>query len=304
MREIEIQAIEGFAIGNAQNETAQTGVTVILCENGASAGVDISGGGPASRETPLLSNYAAHNRIHAVVLSGGSAFGLAAGQGVMRYLEEHGIGYDTGYARVPLVVQSCLYDLGTGSASVRPDESMGYAACVDAARNEPQRGAVGAGMGATVGKIFGMERSSRSGLGIAAVQLGELKMGAVVALNALGDVFDFETGEKLAGLMNENGTGFASSEEALYTLQAPTDLFTGNTTIGCLLTNADFDRAQMNRLAAMARAGYARSINPVATLADGDSIYAMSCGSVSADLNVAGTLAARVIAMAVRDAVR
>ncbi len=301
--ETDISSIEGFRIGNAQDAAARTGVTVMICEGGASAGVDISGGGPASRETPLLSSNAAHNRIHAAVLSGGSAFGLSAADGVMRYLEERGIGYDTGFAKVPLVVQSSLYDLGTGSAAIRPDADMGYAACLDSERDELKGGALGAGTGATVGKVFGMERASRSGLGIAALKLGELKMGAVVAVNALGDIFDFETGEKLAGLKNESGNGFASCEEGLYELLQPRDLFTGNTTIGCILTNAEFGRAEMNRLAAMARNGYARAINPVGTLADGDSIYAMSFGRVKADLNVAGTLAARVMAMAIKNAV-
>ncbi|MDO5111607.1 MAG: P1 family peptidase [Clostridia bacterium] len=298
-----IEEIAGFQIGSAQDRAAMTGVTVILCKDGAQGGVDISGGGPASRETPLLGNYAAHNPVHAVVLSGGSAFGLAAADGVMRYLEEHGIGYDTGFAKVPLVVQSSLFDLGMGSAALRPDADMGYSACADAQKNAPVSGSVGAGTGASVGKIYGMERASKSGLGVYALRLGALEMGAVVAVNALGDVFDFETGEKLAGLRNEDGS-LGDSEAALYRLCVPTDLFTGNTTIGCLLTNAAFDRAQMNRLAAMARCGYARAINPVGTLADGDSIYALTTGIVQADLNVAGTLAARVLAAAIREAVR
>ncbi len=297
-----LAAIEGFKTGNAQDYVAMTGVTVVLCEAGAQGGVDISGGGPASRETPLLGNYSAHQPIHAVVLSGGSAFGLSAAEGVMRYLEERGMGYDTGFARVPLVVQSCLFDLCMGSASIRPDAAMGYAACVNAQQNAPRSGSVGAGTGASVGKLCGMARASKCGLGVYALRLGALEMGAVVAVNALGDIFDFETGTQLAGLKNESGTGFASSEAALYRLSAPTDLFTGNTTVGCIVTNARFDRAQMNRLAAMARCGYARAICPVGTLADGDSIYALCSGSVEADLNVAGTLAARVMAAAIREA--
>ncbi len=299
---IDIREISGFRIGSAQDRTAMTGVTAILCDGGAQAGVDISGGGPASRETPLLSCLSAKNAIHACVLSGGSAFGLAASDGVMRYLEERGVGYDTGYARVPLVVQSCLYDLGIGRADVRPDAAMGYAACVDAEANHPASGSVGAGCGATVGKLHGMQYASSSGLGVYAMQLGELKLGAVVAVNALGDIFDFDTGARLTGLRAVNGDD-ANSENALYELAAPTDLFTGNTTLGCIITNGDFDRAQLNKLASMARAGYARAICPVGTLADGDSIYALARGDVKADINVAGTLAARVIAAAIREAV-
>ena len=295
--------ITGFKTGSAQDYTAMTGVTVILCEAGAQGGVDISGGGPASRETTLLSNYSAHHPIHAVVLSGGSAFGLAASNGVARYLEERGVGYDTGFSKVPLVAQSCLFDLCVGSASIRPDADMGYTACVNAEQNTPCSGSVGAGTGATVGKLCGMSRASKSGLGIYAMRLGALEMGAIVAVNALGDIFDFESGQKLAGLKSESGAGFGDSELELYKLQAPTDLFTGNTTIGCLITNARFDRAQMNRLAARARCGDARAICPVGTLADGDSIYALTSGKVEADLNVAGTLAARVIAAAIREAV-
>lgn len=302
MREISFDSMEGFMIGNAQDDSARTGVTVILCREGAQGGVCISGGGPASRETPLLHPMSADNLIHGVVLSGGSAFGLAASDGVMRYLEERQVGYPTGFANVPLVVQSCIYDLGVGRSDVRPDSKMGYAACIDSEKNTARWGKVGAGCGATVGKLKGMEFCSSSGLGGYAVQLGELKVGAVVAVNALGDVFDHRNGRKIAGLRKEDGT-FGDSLEELYQLGQPADLFTGNTTIGAIMTNGAFDRAQMNKIAAMATQAYARCIAPVATTADGDSCYALSCGHVQADLNVAGTLAAQVMAEAIRRAV-
>lgn len=304
IREIPITELEGLRIGNAQDKIAMTGVTVLLFDKGAKVGADISGGGPASRETPLTSPLTADNPINAIVLSGGSAFGLAAGDGVMRYLEERSIGYETGFAKVPLVCQSCIYDLGSGRADIRPDAEMGYAACVDAEKNEPVCGSVGGGMGATVGKLCGMGRSSKSGLGFHAVAIGELQMAAVVIVNAVGDIFNPRTGEKLAGLRTEDGRGFADSCQELYKLSQRRDLFVNNTTIGAIVTNGSFSKAEMNKIASMARNAYARCINPVGTMADGDTIYAASIGKQAADLNMAGTLAAEVMAEAIMKAVQ
>ena len=306
-KEFPIEKMEGFRIGNAQNEEAGTGVTVVLFDKdkGARAGVDVSGGGPASRETPLASPLTADNPVNAIVLSGGSAYGLAASDGVMHWLEEHGFGFDTGYARVPLVCQSCIYDLGYGSATVRPDSAMGYAACEKAlAGGNPSCGSVGAGTGATVGKICGMERAMKSGLGMYAVELGELRMAAVVVVNALGDIFNPSTGKKIAGLLTADGTSFGDSCEELWKMGRRENLFTGNTTIGAVFTNGKFNKAQMNKIASMTRNAYARCINPVGTMADGDSIYAASAGDVEADLNVAGTLAAYVMERAIVAAIR
>ena len=302
--EIPIREVEGLRIGNAQNEEARTGVTVLLFENGARVGVDVSGGGPASRETHLADPTTADNPVNAIVLSGGSAYGLAAGDGVMQYLEEHGIGYNTGFALVPLVCQSCIYDLGIGRADVRPDRKMGYAACCDAENPNPRSGKVGAGCGATVGKLCGGERCSDAGLGVYAVKLGDLVMAAVVAVNALGDVSNPNTGEKLAGLRTEDGSGFADSRSELYKISKRTDMFTGNTTIGAVITNGRFSKAEMSKIASMTRNAYARCINPVGTMADGDTIYAASIGNVEADINVAGTLAAEVMEQAIMNAVR
>ncbi len=303
-REISIREVDGLRIGNAQNEEARTGVTVLLFDNGARVGVDVSGGGPASRETTLADPTTADVPVNAVVLSGGSAYGLAAADGVMHYLEEHGIGYDTGFALVPLVCQSCIYDLGVGRSDIRPDRQMGYDACCDAEHPNPYSGRVGAGCGATVGKLCGAERCSDAGLGVYAVQLGDLVMAAVVAVNALGDVSDPNTGEKLAGLRAESGTGFADSRQELYRISKRTDLFTGNTTIGAIITNGRFSKAEMNKIASMTRNAYARCITPVGTLADGDTIYAASIGTVEADVNVAGTLAAEVMEHAIVRAVQ
>lgn len=304
VKEIRIREIKGFRIGNAQNEEAKTGVTVLLFDNGAKVGMDVSGGGPASRESCLTDPCAADNPVNAIMLSGGSAYGLAAADGIMRYLEEHDVGYDTGFAKVPLVCGSCLYDLGTGSADIRPDSRMGYEACVDAENNAPLSGSLGAGCGATVGKIRGMEYASDSGLGIYAVRCGELEVAAVVAVNALGDVYDPETGERLAGLKSEDGRQLLDSREVLYKINSRTDMFTGNTTIGAVVTNGAFSKAEMGKIASMTRNAYARCINPVGTMADGDTIYAASVGNVEADINVAGTLAAEVMGKAIVNAVR
>lgn len=306
IREIAITDMPEVSIGNVQSDEAKTGVTVLLFDKkGAVVGVDISGGGPASRETPLTSPVTADNPINAIVLSGGSAYGLAAADGVMCCLEDHGIGFETGYARVPLVCQSCIYDLGYGSATVRPDSAMGYAACEKAlAGGNPSCGSVGAGTGATVGKICGMERAMKSGLGMYAVELGELRMAAVVVVNALGDIFDPSTGKKIAGLLTADGTSFGDSCEELWKMGRRENLFTGNTTIGAVFTNGKFNKAQMNKIASMTRNAYARCINPVGTMADGDSIYAASAGDVEADLNVAGTLAAYVMERAIVAAIR
>lgn len=304
LKEIPLEAISEMKIGCAQNDEAKTGVTVLLFEKGAVVGCDISGGGPASRETPLTLPVTADNPIHAIVLSGGSAFGLAAGDGVMKYLEEHNIGFNTGYAVVPLVCQSCIYDLGCGRADIRPDAAMGYAACANAGQSEIHSGSIGAGCGATVGKLCGMSRSMKSGLGVYAVSAGPLKMAAVVVVNALGDIYDPSTGRKIAGLLSEDGTGFTDSRTEMYKILQPKNMFTGNTTIGAVITNGSFSKAEMTKIASMARSAYSRCINPVGTMADGDTIYAASCGKVTADINMAGTLAAEVMEKAILNAVR
>lgn len=302
MTRISLTEIEGVRIGNAQDKEAKTGVTVLLFEDGARVGVDISGGGPASRETPLTSPVTADNPIHAIVLSGGSAFGLAASDGVMRYLEEHGIGFDTGYAKVPLVCQSCIYDLGCGRADIRPDAAMGYTACISTEQNYPESGNIGGGTGATVGKLYGMARAMKGGLGIYAVSVGQLKMAAVVVVNALGDIYDIEKGGQLAGLLTEDLQGFADTCQEFYLINKKKELFQSNTTIGAVITNGKFSKTEMTKIASMARNAYARCIRPVGTMADGDTIYAASVGEVEADINMAGTLAAEVLGRAIKEA--
>ena len=304
MKVIELTEIENIKIGHADNQAAATGCTVIICEQGAPTGIDIRGGGPASRETQLLNPLAACDKIHAVLLSGGSAFGLDAAGGVMSYLEDRGIGFDVGVTKVPLVSTSCLFDLQVGDTQARPDVEMGYAACLAAELNEPREGNVGAGTGATVGKYKGVSGMMKSGIGMYAVELGDLKVGALVAVNALGDVKDEVSGAILAGLLNEEQTAFLNTEEMLYKeATQQKNLFTGNTTLGVIITNGAFNKVQMTKIAAMAQNGLAKTICPVHTTADGDSVYAMSVGEVAADINVVGTLAAKVMAKAINRAV-
>lgn len=303
MREIDFCEVGGFRLGHADDQSAATGCTVLLLDDCAPAGVAIRGGGPASRETPLLDPLAAATGIHALLLSGGSAFGLDAAGGVMQYLERKNIGFDVGVTKVPLVCQSCLFDLVIGDCHTRPDAAMAIAACQDADTNgtaPTKNGNVGAGMGCTVGKYRGKETAMKSGFGTYAVQVGEIKVGAMVAVNALGDIFDPDTGAQIAGMLTADGKGLRSTEAELYAdMATPHNIFTGNTTIGAVITNAAFSKAELNKIAAMAHNGYARSIRPVHTTADGDSIYALSTGNQTADINAIGTLAAYVMAKAV-----
>ena len=305
MREIPVTDVGPVCIGQTENTEAATGCTVFIAPEGKRAGLDVRGGGPASRESQLLNPLMAARQIHAIVLAGGSAYGLGAANGVMQYLEEHGIGYDTGYALVPLVAQSDIYDLSVGDSSVRPDAAMGYEAARLAVEAPNYRdGNYGAGCGATVGKLAGMDFCMKSGIGSYAVRTGKLKIGAIVVVNALGDVYDRRTGKQIAGMLNEEKTGLRSTLEYMRgSYAAVENKFTGNTTLCTVFTNARFDKAQLCKIAGMAHDGYARSINPVHTSADGDSIYAVSIGDIEADQDLVGTLAAEVVSEAITRAV-
>ena len=306
MKEISINEIDPVKIGQVENSAAGTGCTVFVCPEGMRAGLDVRGGGPAGRETQLLNPLMAAQEIHAVVLAGGSAFGLEAANGVMNCLEERDIGFDVGVTKVPLVVQSSLFDLTVGDTFTRPDAKMGYEAARQALESPNYRdGNYGAGCGCTVGKIGGMENCMKTGIGSYAVQIEDLKIGAVVAVNALGDIFDWKTGEQIAGLLTEDKKGFRSTEEVLRSsIEAVENRFVENTTLGIVITNAAFDKAALCKIAGMAHDGYARSIRPVHTSADGDSIYAVSVGEVKADRDVIGVLAAEVISEAIKRAVK
>ena len=306
MREISIHDLQPVMIGQTENRGAGTGCTVFVCAEGMRAGIDVRGGGPASREIQLLDPLMAAREIHTIVLAGGSAFGLGAANGVMEYLEERGIGFDVGVTKVPLVVQSDLFDLTVGDAFVRPDAAMGYEAVKQAMESRNYRdGNYGAGCGASVGKIAGMQTCMKTGIGSYAVRLGELRIGAVVALNALGDIFDWKTGKQIAGLLTEDRKALRSTSE--YMKAEPRiveNRFAGNTTLGVVITNAAFEKAALCKIAGMAHDGYARSIRPVHTSLDGDTIYAVSAGDLRADQELVGMLAAQVISEAIIRAVQ
>ena len=304
---ITVAEIPNIHVGQVENKDAATGVTVFLADdkNGMAAGVSVKGGGPAARESQLLDPKAAATSIHALVLGGGSAFGLDAAGGVMKYLEKHGIGFDVGVTKVPLVCQSDLFDLTVGDMSVRPNAEMGYQACIAAMNKNYKDGNYGAGCGATVGKMAGMEYCMKAGIGSYVVRKGDLIVGAVVAVNALGDIYDYHTNEKIAGLLSEDKTSFRNTTELMYGSYAPIEnKFVENTTIGAIITNAAFDKSQLCKIADMAHNGYARSIKPLHTSADGDTIYALSVGNVKADQDMIGTLAADVMSEAIIAAVK
>ncbi|MBC8418093.1 MAG: P1 family peptidase [Proteobacteria bacterium] len=305
MKEIAITDIEGIRIGHAQDLDAATGCTVVIGKEGLTAGVDVRGGAPGTRETDLLNPVNLVEQIHAVVLTGGSSFGLDAASGVMQYLEERNIGFDAVVTKIPIVCGAVLFDLTIGDHKVRPDKKMGYEACLNANDTACAEGCVGAGTGATVGKILGMERCMKGGLGAYCLQAGDLKVGAIVAVNCLGDVIDPRTGETLAGVLDENRSRFLNSEEIMIREFASRKIeFGGNTTIGVIATNARLTKSQANKVASMAHDGYGRTMRPAHSMFDGDTIFAISTGSVETDVNVVGLLAARTMEQAVIRAVK
>lgn len=315
-----ITDVPGIKVGHAHNEAALTGCTVVLCEAGAVGGFDQRGGAPGTRETDLLRPMQMVDRVHAIVLAGGSAFGLDAATGVVRYLESIGAGYDTEVAKVPIVPAAVIYDLGIGRADVRPDAAMGYQACVNASAGRAAEGNVGVGMGATVGKLLGMGQAMKGGVGSASVHLGRgLVVGALVVVNTLGDIIDPSTGQIVAGArapMDEKATkdvGGREKVEFVGALNVLRLLSSGgeitfargqNTALGVVATNARLNKEQVNKVAQMAQDGLARTICPAHTMLDGDTIFALSTGSRKADVNVIGAFAAEVTAEAVLRAVR
>ena len=299
--------IPGLKTGHAQNAEAGTGCTVVICEEGAVAGVDVRGGAPGTRETDLLDPSNMVERIHAVVLAGGSAFGLDAASGVMEVLEARGIGFDIGMTKVPIVCSAVLFDLLCGDWKVRPDRAMGRAAAENAfdPAFTPLRGSVGAGTGALMGKFHGLDCAMRGGLGAFAYRTGPLVVGALVAVNCLGDVMEPGTGEILAGAWDRRERRFLGTEEAVMNAyQEKKNVFAGNTTLGVVATNACLTKAQAKKLASMAHDGFARSMRPAHTMVDGDTIFALSVGDLEAEMNTLGALAARAVEEAVADAVR
>lgn len=314
MKEIKITDIEGFKLGNAQNVEAATGCTAILAPNGAFAGVDVRGGSPASRETELLKPMNTVQQIHCVMLSGGSAFGLEAGDGAMQFLDERKIGFDTGFGYVPIVCGASLFDLELVTGQIRPDKAMGYQACVNAFSGEEfKNGNYGAGCGATVGKFHGAADMMKCGIGTYAVQHGDVKIGAIVAVNALGDVYDIEKHKVIAGILNADHTALGDSLGIMYDEVGKSKSLWGsheeevnnsvrNTTIGCIITNAKLDKVMCNKLAQVAHNGYAKAILPTHSTADGDTIFAMATGEVEVGVDALLALEVEVMAKAIRNA--
>lgn len=299
MREIKINEIEGVKIGHAQHDAGGTGCSVVICEKGGVAGVDVRGGAPATRETNALDPVNLVETIHGVVLSGGSAYGLDAASGVMAYLEEKKVGFDVQVGVVPIVCGASLFDLVVGDPKIRPDKEMGYAACVNAEKNLILEGNIGAGTGASVGKILGIDRAMKSGLGVFAAEVGDLKVGAIVAVNALGNIVD-EKGEFIAGVLDEQKKQIINAEQALCGLHTKdANLFSGNTTIGVIITNGKMTKSMATKVASMAHDGYARSIHPVHTMNDGDTIFTLGTGEVEANLDIMGVLAGKVMEKAI-----
>lgn len=302
--------VPGIEVGQVHDTEALTGCTVILCRKGAVGGVDQRGGAPGTRETDLLDPINMVEKVHAVLLTGGSAFGLDAASGVMRYLEEQKTGFDVGVARVPIVPAAVLFDLAIGRADVRPDAEMGYRATSIASADMPTEGNAGAGMGATVGKILGMKQAMKAGIGTASMDIGGgVIVGAIVAVNAFGDVIDPQTGAIVAGArsakvgpiqLGEPG-GFADTLSTMKTLAGRTvmKIAGSNTVIGVVATNAKLNKAQAKKVAQMAQDGLARTIRPTHTMLDGDTIFALSTGSKKADVSTVGAFAAEVMAQAI-----
>lgn len=302
----DIRKIPGVYVGHSTNAEAGTGCTVIVVPEGATGGVDVRGGAPATRETDLLRPEEMVQELHAVVLSGGSAFGLAASCGVADELERRGVGLDVGVTRVPIVSGACLFDLAFGRADVRPGPAEGAAAVVDAFEHagEPlPRGSVGAGTGCTVGKFAGPERAMKGGLGMDVEQAGELVCGAISAVNACGDVRDPDTGQIIAGVKNADGT-LGSTVELIRAMAGSDPLARTNTTISCVVTNAKLTKAQATKVAQMSADAYAHAIAPTHTINDGDTIFVMATGAVEAPIDLVGILATRALELAIVDGAR
>ncbi|MGM9533976.1 MAG: P1 family peptidase [Intestinibacter sp.] len=297
--------VKGLKVGQAQNEEALTGCTVVICEEGATCGVDVRGAAPGTRETDLLDPVNTVQKVNAVVLSGGSAFGLESTCGVSQYLEEQNIGFDSGVCNVPIVVGAVLFDLGVGDYKIRPDKKMGYEACLNASETTLKQGNYGAGCGATVGKIRGPEFVTKSGIGSYSIKLDNgIVVSALVAVNALGDVY--ENGNVIAGALNDNKTEFLNSYNLMKQGVTKGGFSIDNTTIGIIATNAKLDKAQCKKISQMAHDGYARAIFPIHTPHDGDTIFTMATGEIEtgADLTLIGSIAVEVMEKSIINAVK
>ena len=311
-----ITDVPGIEVGQAQDDEGLTGCTVILCRKGATGGVDVRGSAPGTRETDLLNPINLVQKVHAIVLAGGSAFGLDAASGVMRYLEGQKIGFDARGVRVPIVPAAILFDLGLGRADCRPDAAMGYQAVHAANAGAVAEGNVGAGCGASVGKTFGMARAMKSGVGTASIEIGGgIVVGAIVAVNAFGDVVDPANGQIIAGARPVKlgparlgeGEKYADTLKVMKTFVGRNVMrfATGsNTVIGVVAANVRFTKAETSKMAQMAQDGLARTIRPAHTMLDGDTIFALATGDKQADVSIIGAYAAEALSQAILRAVR
>lgn len=302
----DIRQIPGIYVGHSTNEQAGTGCTVIVCPKGAIGAVDVRGGAPATRETDLLRPEETVEELDAVVLSGGSAYGLAASVGVAEELERRGIGLDVSVCKVPIVSGACLFDLACADAHTRPDAGMGAQAVVNAFEEAAEplpRGNVGAGTGCTVGKLAGPANAMKSGLGMDVEEAGELVCGALATVNACGDVLDPDTGAVIAGMRGPDGKP-ARSVEAMLAMAAQMPLSRTNTTISCVVTNAKLTKAQATKVAQMSADAYAHAISPTHTSNDGDTVFVMATGEVESQIDLVGALATRALERAIADGAR
>ncbi len=306
MEEISIHEIDGFKIGQAQDVKAATGCTVIICEKGAVCGVDVRGGSPGTRDTDALNPINNRKEVHAVTLAGGSTFGLDAAGGVARFLEEKKIGRDVELTVVPNVCAAILFDLKCGDYRIRPDAQMGYEACVNAFSGAGLKsGNYGAGTGATVGTTCGTDRAMKGGIGSCAFRYKDLAVGAVIAVNCVGDIYDPATGKIIAGMRTADGKYFADTQRVLLEkYRGREDLFSGNTMIGSIITNAKLNKSQATKLAALGQNGIARIVRPAHTIFDGDTIFAMCTEEIAATLDAVGILACKAVERAILDAVK
>lgn len=302
MKEIGIKDINDIFVGNAEYENGPTGCTVIISEEGFVAGVDVRGGAPGTRETDVLKPENMIEKVHCVFLSGGSAYGLDCASGIMEFLEEKNIGFDVGVAKVPIVCGAVLFDLNLGDPKVRPDKNLGYNACKNAYSNNFKQGSFGAGIGASIGKLYGLNSAMKGGIGIYGIQVGDLKVLSIVAVNALGDILD--NGKIIAGLRNDENKFLETEKEMIKNYNKTENLFGQNTTIGAVITNAKFNKAQMNKIASMAHNGFARAIRPSHSIFDGDTIFTLSTGKVNADISAVGMLASITMENAIINGVK
>jgi len=299
-----ITDVTGIRVGHAQNWEAGTGCTVIIIEKGAVAGVDVRGGAPGTRETDLLDPVNMVQKVHAIYLAGGSAFGIDGASGVMEFLEEKGVGFEAGTVKVPIVPGAVIFDLNVGNPTIRPDREMGYQACLNADEQTVKEGSIGAGTGATVGKYYGISRCMKGGIGTASIQVNDLVVGALVVVNAFGDIINPETGEILAGTLNTEKNQFIHTNRLLTnSVSIDSDPFLQNTTLGVVATNADLNKAEAKRLSMSAHDGFARCILPSHTLYDGDTVFSLATGIVRTDVSKLNALSVHVVSLAVQRAV-